>query len=58
MRLSYKHFKFKLNFISRATVAMVTDDPEHKKNLKKSLSGVFTNGIWITLYLVTQKHNK
>jgi len=26
---------------TRATVAMVTDDPEHKKNLKKSLSGVF-----------------
>jgi len=25
----------------RATVAVVTDDPEHKKNLKQSLSGVF-----------------
>jgi len=25
----------------RATVAVVTDDPEHKKNLKKTLSGVF-----------------
>jgi len=26
---------------TRATVAVVTDDPEHKKNLKKTLSGVF-----------------
>merc|ERR1719308_821085 len=25
----------------RATVAVVTDDPEHKKNLKNQLSGVF-----------------
>merc|ERR1719495_2608204 len=28
---------------TRATVAMVTDDPEHKKNLKQSLSGVFND---------------
>jgi len=28
---------------TRATVAVVTDDPEHKKNLKKTLSGVFND---------------
>ena len=31
--------------VFRATVAMVTDDPEHKKNLKKSLSGVFNGNL-------------
>jgi len=29
---------------TRATVAMVTDDPEHKKNLKSGLAGAFGDG--------------
>jgi hypothetical protein len=36
---------------TRASVAMVTDDPEHKKNLKNALAGAFAeNGKCLPFY--------